>query len=207
MNLYKNVSSQTLVTVALAGIAFFLALFFYFDLGNQTWSDSAPLVANTKVFHKQEQKNVDPGLPVRLKIPKINVDAAIDPMGTTQSGDMDVPSEPGNAGWYEGGPRPGENGSAVIDGHYGRWKNGEGSVFDDLSNLEKGDVISVEDENGATTSFVVRESRSYDPDSDASDVFESNDGKSHLNLITCEGTWNKVSKSYSQRLIVFSDKE
>jgi len=160
---------------------------------------------NADALSKQEPANS--GLPIRLKIPKINVDAAIEPMGTTPSGEMEIPSGPKNVGWYKAGPRPGDNGSAVIDGHYGRWKNGEGSVFDDLSNLEKGDVLYVEDENGVTTTFVVRESQSYDPDADDSAVFESSDGNSHLNLITCEGVWNKTAKSYSQRLVVFTDKE
>lgn len=209
MNLSKTLSKRTLLTAALAGFAFFLAFFFYFDLGNQTWSDSAPFVANTKVFHKQEQEQekADSGLPVRLKIPKINVDAAVDPMGTTPSGAMEIPSGSKNVGWYKFGPHPGDNGSAVIDGHYGRWKNGEGSVFDDLNNLEKGDILYIDDEKGATTTFVVRESRKYDPNADASDIFESSDGKAHLNLITCEGIWDKASKSYSQRLVVFTDKE
>ena len=205
MNLYKNISNRILLTAALAGFAFFLALIFYFIPQISIQSNSTPPVANTAVPHKQ--KRTDFGLPVRLKIPKINVDAEIDPMGTTPSGAMEIPSGPKNVGWYKSGPHPGDSGSAVIDGHYGRWKNGEGSVFDDLNNLEKGDILYVEDENGMATSFVVRESRKYDPNADASDVFESSDGKSHLNLITCEGTWNKDSKSYSQRLVVFADKK
>lgn len=205
MNLYKDVSDRTSLTVTLAGIALFLALILYFGPRNQIQSGSEPLIVNTIV--PDEQKEVDSGLPVRLKIPKINVDAAIDPMGTTPSGAMEIPSGPKNVGWYKSGPHPGDSGSAVIDGHYGRWKNGDGSVFDDLNNLEKGDVLYVEDEKGVTITFVVRESRNYDPNADASDVFGSSDGKSHLNLITCEGTWNKDSKSYSQRLVVFADKK
>ncbi|MFZ2299818.1 MAG: class F sortase [Candidatus Moraniibacteriota bacterium] len=54
---------------------------------------------------------------------------------------------------------------------------------------------------------MVRESRSFDPDADALDVFSSDDGKAHLNLITCEGVWDKASKRYSKRLVVFTDKE
>src|SRR3989344_2613905 len=33
------------------------------------------------------------------------------------------------------------------------------------------------------------------------------DGAAHLNLITCEGAWDKVSRTYSQRLVVFTDRE
>jgi len=147
------------------------------------------------------------GEPMRLKIPKINVDTAIEYVGLTSDGAVDVPKNPTNAAWFNLGPRPGNNGSAVITGHYGPWENGKESIFDNLHKLRKGDKLYIEDDKGVIISFVVRESRSYDPKADASDVFGSNDGKSHLNLITCEGVWNKDSKSYSKRLVVFTDKE
>ena len=35
------------------------------------------------------------------------------------------------------------------------------------------------------------ESKKYDLTADDKDVFISNDGKSHLNLITCAGVWNQ----------------
>ncbi len=153
------------------------------------------------------QQQVILGVPILLKIPKININATIEDVGLTFQGAMDVPKGPTDVAWFKLGPRPGEIGSAVISGHYGRWKNGQGSVFDDLSKLNKGDTIYVEDDKGAITTFVVRESRTYDPKSDASNVFNSSDGKVHLNLITCKGVWNKANKTYSERLVVFTDKE
>jgi hypothetical protein len=62
------------------------------------------------------------------------------------------------------------------------------------------------DKNGVTTNFVVREIKNYNPKADASDVFSSNDNKTHINLITCSGGWDAVSKSHSKRLVVFVDK-
>jgi len=53
---------------------------------------------------------------------------------------------------------------------------------------------------------VVRESQKYQPKADASNIFGSNDDKSHLNLITCTGFWNRILKSRSERLVVFADK-
>ena len=143
----------------------------------------------------------------RLKIPQINLDAAIESVGLTAQNAMDAPKGPNNVAWFDLGPRPGEQGSAVIDGHSGWWKDGTPAIFDNLYKLQKGDLISVEDANGVSTTFVVRESRNYNPDSDASDVFQSNDGKAHLNLITCEGVWNEAQKSYSSRLVVFADQQ
>lgn len=146
-------------------------------------------------------------LPVRLKIPRISVDAQVDPMGLTSDGDMEAPVGPKNVGWYRAGPHPGESGSAVMDGHFGPWQDGEGSVFDDLSKLKKGDSLNVVNEKGVTTNFIVEGSQTFSKDADTASVFTSRDGIAHLNLITCNGAWDKVSKSYTMRLVVFANKK
>lgn len=145
-------------------------------------------------------------LPARLKIPKINVDALVKYVGITSDGTMDVPKDPADVAWFDLGPRPGEIGSAVIAGHEG-WKNGIQAAFDNLYKLQKGDKVYIEDGKGTTTIFIVRDFRTYNQKEDASSVFSSSDGKAHLNLITCEGIWDKIKKSYSDRLVVFADKE
>lgn len=147
-----------------------------------------------------------PGLPIRLKIPNIGVDAAFEYVGVTRDGAMAVPKGPADVAWFKLGPRPGEKGSAVIAGHEG-WSNGISAVFDDLNKLRKGDQITVEDEKGETTTFIVREIQTYDQNGDSSNVFGSSDGKVHLNLITCEGIWNAAQQSYANRLVVFADME
>jgi len=146
------------------------------------------------------------GLPVRLVITKINVDAKIESVGLTPDGAVDVPKDPTNAAWFNLGPLPGETGSSVIDGHYGWWKDGTQAVFNNLSSLHKGDRLYVKDAAGTTITFMVRESRKYDPKANDADVFNSSDGKSHLNLITCSGTWNNIQKKYSDRLVIFTDR-
>lgn len=145
-------------------------------------------------------------LPVRLEIPKIGVDAGIEDVGVTPQGTMDVPKGPADAAWFDLGPRPGESGSAVIAGHEG-WKDNIPAVFDDLYKLQTGDKVYVVDEKGATTTYAVVAVKVYGQNADAADVFGSNDGKAHLNLITCEGSWNAAQKSYSGRLVVFTDRE
>lgn len=208
----KILSKKTLLIIVLAGVTLFPVFLFYLiskssDLSAGTQVQKGGLAlsaANITTFFEQEQSRS--GLPVRLKIPNLNVDAPFEYVGLTPDGAMDVPKERANVAWFNLGQRPGENGSAVIAGHYG-WKNGKASVFDNLYKLHKGDKLYIEDENGATLTFVVRESRRYDPEADASDVFGSSDGKPHLNLITCEGVWDEASKTYSKRLVVFTDKE
>lgn len=146
------------------------------------------------------------GVPIRLDIPSIGVWAVVDSVGLTVDGAMDIKKNPDDVAWYNLGARPGDIGNAVIAGHYG-WENGKGSVFNELHTLKKGDEVSVNDETGKLTVFVVRKSERYDPAADATTIFRSNDGKAHLNLITCEGVWNNITKTYSGRLVVFTDKK
>lgn len=143
--------------------------------------------------------------PVRIKIPKIAVDAVIEKVGLDATGAMDVPKLTINTAWYKFGPKPGEVGSSVISGHL-NWWNGAIGVFEQLNKLNSGDIITVQDGHGKIITFMVRESRSYGADADATDVFYSNDGKAHLNLITCSGTWVNSSQQYSNRLVVFADR-
>ncbi|MFA6214973.1 MAG: sortase [Patescibacteria group bacterium] len=172
---------------------------------NSIHISSMPLVGNEVSFLKPGQAVF--GLPVRLKIPGISVDSVIEPVCLTPEGAMYISKSQENVAWFELGPRPGENGSAVIAGHYDGRENGRASVFDNLYKLRQGDKLYVEDDKGVITAFVVRESRRYDSDADASDIFDSNDGKAHLNIITCDGVWNQISKNYPNRLVVFTDKE
>lgn len=156
-----------------------------------------------EAVHQQEL--VSPRTPVRLRIPTMNVDASIESLGLASDGTMAVPKGPDNVAWYSLGTRPGNVGSAVIAGHSG-WKDDIPAVFDNLNQLKKGDKIYVTDEHGTITNFVVSGTKTYDPNADASLVFNSSDGKSHLNLITCSGAWDSFSQSSSKRLVIFADK-
>jgi LPXTG-site transpeptidase (sortase) family protein len=151
-------------------------------------------------------QTANPADPVLIKIPSLGVVAAIKKVGMTPDGFMDVPKLPFDTAWYGLGPRPGEIGSAVIDGHVD-WKNGSSAIFTNLHLLKPGDKVVVQDIAGAVTTFTVRLSRTYDPRAYAPEVFTSDDGRAHLNLITCEGVWDNVAQGYSQRLVVFTDKE
>jgi len=144
-------------------------------------------------------------LPVRLEIKKIYVNSIVKPVGINKSGDMDISDDIENLAWYKLGPKPGEVGSAVIAGHYG-WRQNQAAAFNKLHTLKQGDRVIVYDKNDKSISFIVRKIKTYDPTSSAADVFRSSDGKSHLNLITCDGSWDGALQTYSERLVIFTDK-
>lgn len=98
-----------------------------------TRSDTAPLEAETT--HPSEkptpiwQPNPASALaeangvdqypsPVGLRITRISVDAHVEPHGVDpETGQMDVPNNVTEVGWYEFGPKPGQAGSAVLAAH------------------------------------------------------------------------------------------
>ncbi len=148
---------------------------------------------------------VSPGLPVRLRIPKINVDATIQYVGVNSKGEMNIPSNNSDVAWFNLGPRPGESGSAVISGHFDG-NSGETAVFTNLDKLKVGDKFYILDNKGGSFSFIVRESRTYDPRySNSKEAFGLINDGIHLNLITCDGMWDETRKSYTKRLVVFAD--
>lgn len=169
-------------------------------------SNSTPLAKDATVITTVEKPKITIGLPMRLKIPVINVDAIIIYTGITPDGAMNTADGVNEVAWYKFGPRPGEDGSAVIAGHYG-WAAGKAAVFNGLNTLNKDDEVLVIDDKGVTTIFIVRESRKYDPEADATIIFKSDDGKAHLNLITCNGVWENAQQTYSDRLVIFTDKK
>jgi LPXTG-site transpeptidase (sortase) family protein len=144
------------------------------------------------------------GLPFRLKIPIIGVDSAIEDALITADGRMDVPAGSKNVAWFALGPHPGQEGSAVIGGHFGI-EDGIPFVFYDLDKLRVGDKVYIVDDKDETLSFVVRSIKLFDRDADATSVFTSEDGLVHLNLITCEGIWNQVNDTYPERRVIFTD--
>jgi sortase A len=195
------------VFVGTAGIVFASIVIFFLGPAPRTGGviPQKPIpLAGAPIPQNVPQSNG--GLPIRLTIPKIKVDAAVEYVGLTPQGAMDVPKGPADVAWFNLGPRPGEVGAAVIAGHEG-WKDGIPAVFDNLYQLQKGDEFSVAVNNGTEITFVVRDIRTFGQGGDASAVFGASDGVAHLNLITCEGTWNKIQKSYSDRLVVFADEK
>lgn len=142
--------------------------------------------------------------PTRLEIPAINVDAEFEYVGLDTKRNMDVPKAAENVGWYNLGPKPGDTGSAVIAGHLDD-PEGNPAVFWDLIKLKPGDEIKVTDKTGNVRSFIVKEIKSYETDKfPLEEVFADASGKK-LNLITCEGIFDKTAKSYSRRTVAYAE--
>jgi sortase A len=145
-----------------------------------------------------------PGLPTRLKVLAIGLDAPVEPVGKTAHGDMAVPATADSIGWYKYGALPGETGTAVLAGHIVGPK-GQPGVFTNISKLRPGDTFSVLDAKGLSTLFVITQTKTYGQLEQPAEVFNSSEGI-HLNLITCAGDWDQSNHQYLERLVVFAKK-
>ena len=134
-----------------------------------------------------------------LVIPRIGVDAFIDPVGVDAAGAMAAPATLDRVGWFNRGPAPGQTGDAVIDGHFGL--PSQPAVFRQLRLLRPGDEIDVLWPNGRVTSFAVTESQVVAAEARPADMF-SRSGPARLTLITCSGAWDQERATYTDRLLV-----
>jgi len=140
--------------------------------------------------------------PVRLQIAAIGVDSALMSLGLRADGSMQVPPGGFPAGWYTGGPTPGERGPAVIAGHVD-W-NGPG-VFSRLQDLRPGDQVMVTRADGSRPVFRVTQVSRYLKDQFPNKLVYGNLDHPGLRLITCGGTFNAQTGHYEENLVVFAD--
>ncbi len=149
--------------------------------------------------------SLDVAAPAHIIIPSINVNAPVENVAIQSNGDLGTPQQNPweGVGWYSNGPRPGQAGSAVIDGHLDR-PGGYPAVFWDLRKVSVGDMIMVVDASGKTLRFRVTRTAAYPPqDAPLQEIF-GDTGGTYLNLITCAGTWIPSQHQTTLRLVVYA---
>lgn len=143
------------------------------------------------------------GLPVYLKIPTIGVNAQVEHVGLAPDGAMDVPKDYDNVAWFDRGPRPGEQGNAVIDGHVD--SRTRAAVFWKLNTLKPGDEIIVIGDDAVERKFIVTGVEFYKrTEAPLARIFGPRTG-AHLNLITCGGIFDRRIGEYDSNWVVYAD--
>ena len=141
------------------------------------------------------------GVPAAVRIPVIGVDAEVVTLGLDAGGALEVPPYD-KAGWFGGGPKPGEAGAAVIAAHVDS-RTGP-AVFFRLRALQAGDTISVDYDDGTTETFVVSGADTYAKvDFPTARVYGSTTERA-LRLITCSGRFDRRTGTYVDNLVVWA---
>lgn len=140
--------------------------------------------------------------PTRLTIDDLDVSAApVVPVGVEPDGDMEIPGTD-EVGWYRHGPRPGEEGSAVLAAHIAY--DGEDGVFRHLADLAVGAEVTVALAGGETRAFVVTALERHPKDALPDDVF-ARAGDPRLVLVTCGGRFDDDTRSYDDNVVAYAE--
>jgi Sortase domain len=139
--------------------------------------------------------------PVRLVIPAIGVRTRLVRLGLTPQGTLAVPVNTAEAGWYTGGPRPGQRGPAVIAGHVD--SHAGPAVFYRLRLLRPGDLVYVRRAGGSRVVFRVYAKREFAKSRFPTSLVYGGTPDAELRLITCGGSFDYATGSYLSNVVVF----
>ncbi|MEU4419068.1 class F sortase [Actinoplanes sp. NPDC024001] len=141
--------------------------------------------------------------PVRLRLPALDLDAAVDAVGIEPStGDFAVPPSVDRVGWYRYGPGfSAEAGSIVIAGHVDSAAEGEGAFFR-LGSLDAGDRVTLAGADGRERQFEVVARKRYEKTAIPLQKYFARDGAVRLTLITCGGPFDPRTRHYRDNVVV-----
>lgn len=186
-----------------AGAALALAAVLVSGCGSSTSNTSvAKTTSQAAATGVQTATPINRSTPVSFKISSLNASGSLISVGLNADGSVQVPANYLQAGWYQKGPAPGEQGSAVILGHVDSYK-GTG-VFFTLKNTKRGDMIDVTRADGKTAHFKVTDVRMYLKSQFPDQLVFGPRGGATLQVVTCGGQFDKVAKSYESNVVVYS---
>lgn len=142
-------------------------------------------------------------LPVRLRIPALHVDSKVVGLGLQSDGAVEVPASASVAGWFDGGPRPGQDGPAVILGHVDA-KAGPG-IFLHLHKVRKGTVVEVDRADGSTVTFTITRVSRVAKTRFPTDLVYAPSLDPTLRLVTCGGAFDRSRGSYRDNVIAYAE--
>jgi hypothetical protein len=140
--------------------------------------------------------------PTGVRVPALDVDAPVQPVGVGPAGVLIVPPSPMDVGWYQGGAVPGEPGVALLTSHVDTRTEGRG-VFAGLVRLDAGDTVMVTAADGSTQRWTVT-ARTQHRKEDLPEALFARSGPPVLALVTCGGPFDRDARRYRDNVIVWA---
>ena len=149
-------------------------------------------------------------MPAAIHIPDIDAQSNLVLTGLDDNGALEVPpvDQPLQASWWDGSPRPGEPGPAVILGHVDGTcpdgRKGCPGIFKRLGELDEGYLIDISRVDNTSATFIVYKVAEYDKDSfPTREVYGNTEGP-ELRLVTCSGPFDRRAGHYENNTVVFA---
>ncbi|MET9446931.1 class F sortase [Streptomyces cinerochromogenes] len=141
--------------------------------------------------------------PTSFRVPSLGIDAPITPLRLDRNHELETPpvDAPRLVGWYEGGPTPGEAGTAVAVGH--RDTRTGPAVFAGLAQVKPGKRIEVRRADGRTAVYSVDGVKVFDKAGFPDNEVYGPTGRPELRVITCGGLFSRRT-GYTSNVVVFA---
>ncbi|MEW2254452.1 class F sortase [Streptomyces sp. NPDC047869] len=141
--------------------------------------------------------------PTDFRIPSLGIDAPVMGLRLDREQQLSTPplDRPKEVGWYQGGPTPGETGTAVAVGH--RDTRTGAAVFAALAQVEPGKPIEVRRADGRTAVYSVDRVKVYDKAGFPDKEVYGPSRRPELRVLTCGGLYSRRT-GYTSNVVVFA---
>ncbi|MBX7549913.1 class F sortase [Streptomyces sp. NPDC004232] len=141
--------------------------------------------------------------PVSFRIPSLGIDGQITGLRLDRAGQLETPpmDRPRLVGWYEGGPTPGESGTAIAVGH--RDTSTGPAVFAGLAQVKPCKLIEVSRADGRTAVYTVDRMTVYDKAGFPDKEVYAPAWRPELRVLTCGGYYSRRT-GYTSNVVVFA---
>jgi LPXTG-site transpeptidase (sortase) family protein len=170
------------------------------DQAPSTAIQATPTPQTAPAIPTAEPEPVNTSAIARLQVPRIGIDAGVVILGVDPDGTMQSPNNPRDVGWYTFAARPGQLGNIVMAGHPD-YANYGPAVFYRLRELQEGDEVLVQLEDGSRFAYRVLSLTAYDANAPVAEAVGPTPNES-ITLITCAGAFDRSLREYDKRLVV-----
>ncbi len=141
--------------------------------------------------------------PTSLRIPSLGIDAPVMALGLIKGRELATPpvDKPKLVGWYQGGPTPGESGTAIAVGHRDTMTGP--AVFAGLAQVKPGKVIEARRADGRTAVYQVDRVKIFDKAGFPDKEVYGPSRRPELRVITCGGLFTRRT-GYTSNVVVFA---
>ena len=160
-------------------------------------------LGSISIAHANPAYSPPGGWPHSIALPKIAVNATVDPLRLDHLGPIDQTPTWSQVGWWDVGTRPGDLGIAQFYGHLDSFSGP--AVFWHLDRLRPGDVVRIAYRHGGWLTFRVMWSKSYADSQVPMNWMLTSHSTRAIALITCGGTFHGLHNGgYDHKLLVYA---
>ncbi|MEU3339018.1 class F sortase [Streptomyces sp. NPDC006668] len=162
-------------------------------------ADSRPAAAEPATPPKPLPRSPATG----LRVPSLGIDAPVIGLGLGPDRQLATPplDKPKLVGWYQDGPSPGENGTAIAVGH--RDTHTGPAVFAALAQVRRGGRIEARRADGRTAVYTVDRVRVFDKAHFPDKEVYGPSRRPELRVLTCGGLYTRRT-GYTSNVVVFA---